>query len=424
MRALLRTVSSWGALALAACGSGDIEQRPEGGVTDAASDAPSDQAPDVVADAAVDVAVDVLAEADAEPLVPTEREVLIPLDGQVLFPARLDGTDAHLVVDTGAVRSAFSETLLRDVVNGVGVTTVDFGDGIVFDDYEVLAADLSEAENHIGVPIHGLIGQDLFQQLYFGVDYRRSRAIVSRTAPDTAPEGWGEADRVTLPYELVQGLPILTVDVEGSQARLIADTGSGVTLLTESRVPAAWLSTGLEGYVWHTSYGSDDATIIRIPSLGLGSVSVEDSWAIVVPDEHHLAAVFSAIGLEVDGFLGYPVYRSFYWGIRGADMTYEVFAQLGEDPLALTEWNRVGVELVSTGDRVLVDMLFHPSSAFDEGLEVGDDLRAVGGVPIENLGLDDVRKLLRGNVGEVRDLGLVRDGLPMQVTVEVDALLP
>jgi len=424
MRAMLRTVGLWGALALAACGSGDIEEDAEGGVTDAASDVPSDQMQDAVTDAGVDAPADVLLEADVEPIVPTEREVLIPLDGQVLFPARLDGTDAHLVVDTGAVRSAFSETLLRDVVNGVGVTTVDFGDGIVFEDYEVLAADLSAAENHIGAPIHGLIGQDLFQQLYFGVDYRRARAIVSRTAPPTAPEGWSEADRVTLPYEVVQGLPILTVDLEGTPVRLIADTGSGVTLLTESHVPPSWLSAGLEGYVWHTSYGSDDATIVRIPSLGLGSASVEESWAVVVPDTHHLAAVFSAIGLDVDGFLGYPVYRSYYWGIRGADMMYEVFAQPGQDPLSQAEWNRVGVELVSTGDNVLIDMLFHPSSAFDEGVVVGDELLTVDGVQIDSLGLDDVRKLLRGNVGEVRALGLVREGSPVQATVKVDALLP
>jgi predicted aspartyl protease len=424
MLATLRTVGLWGALALAACGSGDIEQGPEGGAPDAAVDSPPDQAEQDATEAGPDVAADAPTEADAEPLVPTEREVLIPLDGQVLFPARLDGTDAHLVVDTGAVRSAFSKTLLRDVVNGVGVTTVDFGDGIVFEDYEVLAVDLSEAENHIGVAIHGLIGQDLFQQLYFGVDYRRARAIVSRAAPSTAPTGWSEADRVTLPYEVVQGLPILTVDLEGTPARLIADTGSGVTLLTESRVPPSWLSAGLEGYVWHTSYGSDEATIVRIPSLGLGSVSVEESWAIVVPDEHHLAAVFSAIGLEVDGFLGYPVYRSFYWGIRGADMTYEVFAQPGQDPLTQAEWNRVGVELVSTGDNILIDMLFHPSSAFDEGVAVGDELLTVDGVQIESLGLDDVRKLLRGSVGDVRALGLVRDGSPVQATVKVDALLP
>ncbi len=58
-------------------------------------------------------------------------------------------------------------------------------------------------------------------------------------------------------------------------------------------------------------------------------------------------------------------------------------------------------------------MLFHPSSAFDEGVVVGDELLTVDGVQVESLGLDDVRKLLRGNVGDVQALGrLVREAHP------------
>ncbi|HQK18842.1 MAG TPA: hypothetical protein PLJ27_15390, partial [Polyangiaceae bacterium] len=282
------------------CGAGVIEQEKEGEIADAAveaADAPLDQGVQP-SDAGTESSVSDSSQPDAKPAAPTEREVLIPLDGQVLFPAVVEGNPAYLVVDTGAVRSTFSKDLLRNVANGVGLATIDFGDDIHFEDYEVLAGDLSEAEKHIGSAIDGLIGQDLLQQLYFGVDYRRKRAIVAANAPANAPNGWTEADRITLPYELVQGLPVLSVDIEGKQARLIADTGSGVTILTQSHVPSDWLDDGCKGYVWHTSYGSDEATIVRIPSLGVGSSQVKNSWAIVVPDEHHLASLFSAIGLE------------------------------------------------------------------------------------------------------------------------------
>lgn len=413
------------ALPFLACGSSD-ESYPsssDAGASDARDDRPG---VDANVDSRLDDADDESDGQDAAPLVPTEREVLIPLDGQVLFPVRLDGAteSSYLVIDTGAVRSAFEETLLRDVKNGVGVVTVDFGDGIVFDDYEVLAADLTEAEDHIGVAIDGLIGQDLFQQLYFGIDYRRARAIVARTPPQTAPAGWSEAERQTIPYELEQGYPIVTIDVDGTPARLIADTGSGVTLLTESHVPPAWLDTGLGGYVWHTSYGSDEATIVRIPTLSVGDVPVADSWAVIVPDDHHLSAVFSAIGLQIDGFLGYPAYRTFYWGIRGGESAYEVFPQKGEDPWTATEWNRVGVELVSSDNSVLIDMLFQPSSAQDTGLMVGDGLVSVDGTAVDGMALDDVRRMLQGNVGESRTLDILHDGAPKQVSVEVDDLLP
>ena len=77
-----------------------------------------------------------------------------------------------MVVDTGAVRTAVHEPYLRDVANGVGIATIDFGDDIVLPDYAVIAADLSEAEDHIGVHLSGLIGQDLFQRYFFGLGNR------------------------------------------------------------------------------------------------------------------------------------------------------------------------------------------------------------------------------------------------------------
>ncbi len=350
----------------------------------------------------------------------------VPLDGEPCVEAHLDDrtTPSLLVVDTGAIRTAVDKSMLRDVQNGVGLVTIRFGNGIVLSNYEVLAVDLSTARDHIGAPIMGLIGQDLVERFYFGLDYRNARAYVAEKPPSEPPPGFSSGDAVNLPYDLVQGLPIVTARIGGNSVRLLADTGSGVTLLVRSKVDPSALSTGLEGYFWHTSYGSDPATIIRIPSIDVGGHEVKQTWAVVVPDDNHLASVFKALKIEIDGFLGYPVYREFFVGVRGAEKRYELFPYATVDPLSLTEWNRVGIDISKSGGSVLVDMVFSPSDATAKGFLRGDVIASVDGAPAGSIELDAVRRLLRGNVGSKRRLNIVRQGVEQAIDVRVDALLP
>jgi hypothetical protein len=249
---------------------------------------------------------------------PPLRAATIPLDG--------NSGPFNAVIDTGAVRTMFDESLLAHVENGVGPVTIDLGRGLVLDDYEVLAGDLSEAIDHLGVRLDGLIGLDLFQRFYFGLDHAGSRATVEAGLPSEPPPGFSAADGVDLPFEVIQGLPVVDATIDGAAARLIADTGSGVTLVTESFVRPETLTHGITGYVWYTSYGSDPGTIVRLRSIELGGHAVEGTWAVVVPDDHHLREVFELLGVDVDvdGFLGFPVYRQFFISVIGCESRYEL----------------------------------------------------------------------------------------------------
>ncbi|HEY3356770.1 MAG TPA: aspartyl protease family protein [Polyangia bacterium] len=357
---------------------------------------------------------------------PPPRAALHPLDGQLLYPVHVDDRPSTywFVIDTGAIKSAADETLVRDLQNGVGRITLDLGAGIVVPDLEVFAADLSPAVAAIGVPIHGLIGQDLFPSLYFGLDYRRREVTAAPAIPRSAPPGFHVADAVPVPYTLEQLLPIVEVPIGGHTARLIADTGSGVTLLTESFVSPELLAGALGGYTWRTSYGSDPGRLVRLPALAFGAATVTDEWAVVVPDDHHLRPVFDALGLRVDGFLGYPVYRHFYLGVDGAASRYVAYPYPNADHLDAHEWDRVGVELRREAGAVVIDMVLTPSGAADAGVVVGDILESVDDAPLDTSSLDDVRLLLRGAPGETRTLRLTRGAAPLTLAVTVDRLLP
>lgn len=350
----------------------------------------------------------------------------VPLDGQPCLEVHLDAQSepSLLVVDTGAVRTAVERTLLRDVQNGVGIVSINFGNGIVLKDYEVIAADLGTARDHIGAPIAGLIGQDLVNRYAFGIDYRNGKAYVTDGTQAPVPADFSQTDAVALPYEVVQGLPIVTTHIGTTSVRLLADMGSGVTLLTRSKAPEAALAAGLQGYVWYTSYGSDAATIIRIPSLDIGGREVKQTWAVVVPDEHHLASVFKSLKIEIDGFLGYPVYREFFVAVRGAAKRFDLYPYASADPRSLSEWNRVGIEAYRSGASVLVDMVFTPTDAISKGVVRGDVINSIDDVAVAALELDDVRQRLRGVVGSTRRLGIVHEGVAAQVEVRVEGVLP
>lgn len=418
---MLRVIAALLALALTGCDDGP------------GPDADGDVEPDADAPDAGDADADDELDADFElprcdtPIpFPPLRAATIPLDGQMLLPVGLDGDPGpfNAVIDTGAVRTMFDETLIAHVENGVGVVSIDFGDGLVLRDYEVLAGDLSEAIDHIGVRLDGLIGLDLFQQLYFGLDYAGSRAAVGAGLPSEPPPGFGAADAVDLPFDVVQGLPVVDASIGGDAARLIADTGSGVTIVTASFVGPDVLTRGIAGYVWYTSYGSDPGTIVRLPSIELGGHVVEDTWAIVVPDDHHLRDVFEMIGVDVDGFIGFPVYRHFFISVVACESRYELFPYADLSHVPAGEWDRVGLELMRRDGVTLVDMVFQPSDAFAQGVEPGDALEAIDGDAVGDAPLDELRLRLRGTPGDTRALSLRRDGAPLELTVAVDRLLP
>ena len=359
--------------------------------------------------------------------------VHIPLDGQLLLPVSIDGRSVNdageplwMVIDTGAIRTAVEQDYIAEVVNGVGDVTLDLGNGQIVADYEVLAGDLSKAVDHIGVALAGLIGMDLFLTHAFALDYREALAYVVAEHPGEAPPG-AEGAPLELPWELVQGYPVVDAGINGTDARLIADTGSGVSLILASKVAPELLAAGVSGYVWHTSYGSDPGVLLRLPAVDLAGVTVADTWAVVVPDDHHLSALFEMLGLEVDGFLGYPVYRHFLIGVRAVDSAYDLYPYASTAHVPANEWDRIGVELRRDEGETVIDMVFEPSSAFDLGLRPEDRLRAIDGADTDGRPLDELRRTLRGTAGETRTLRVQRAGgaePPLDLDVAVDRLLP
>lgn len=404
---------------------------------DVTPDTVPDTAPDVVVDTTPDVAADTAADvgdqcAPDDPAFDTWVDLSMPIDGQVLFVGTWDGREGiPYLIDTGAQITSFDVDLTDGNVSFFQADELFLGT-TTYCGATIKGRDLAEAEAYIGVDIGALLGQTVLKHIYTYIDYQQARGYMYRAEPEMPPPGTFDNPPTDLPYVLQNELPVATIGLgNGDTVDLLTDTGSGVTIITQSHFDELEASLEsplprLEGYVWATNYGTDDAFITRLPVLELGPAMVEGEWAVVIPDDYHIRALLEGSSVFVDGFLGYPAYRHFLLQVRGPESMFRLWPYASDDHIDVGEWNRVGIELVQRDVGPRIEMIFRPSDAAEQDVSIGDVLRAVDGTSTAGMTLDEVRRMLRGTPGDTLDLELQVEGAgPSRlVTVRIDELLP
>lgn len=351
--------------------------------------------------------------------------ITMTVDGEALIEGSFDGVGPiWWVLDTGAARTYVDSSLSTAIQGDVVIGPVSLPDR------QVGSTSLAEAEAYIGWDLGGLAGQDFFGTRVVAWDEVAGTAWFPSSLP-TEPPPLAVGDPATLPFVLPSSIPVSSVRVRSRDGTtevpldVVADSGSGVTILTESifsQVDDGTLPR-LEGYTWATNYGKDAAFATRIPILEAGSdavVTAEGTWAVVIPDDHHLRTILEAAGVHVEGFLGHPFWRRFVLGVDGPGDRYLLWPSSSGDPLLATEWVRVGFEPSWREGSVQVEMVFSPSDASEQGILPGDRVLSLDGVDTASLTLDDVKRALRGEPGERVTVGLERG----EVDLRVEDLLP
>jgi hypothetical protein len=92
--------------------------------------------------------------------------------------------------------------------------------------------------------------------------------------------------------------------------------------------------------------------------------------------------------------------------------------RLGPDVPPGTDVVGVGIGMVADGDALQVVRVVPGSGAFDAGIEFGDHIVAIDGVPVTQLGVDRAFASLRGQPGTTVAITLRRDEQYIQLVVE------
>jgi len=266
-----------------------------------------------------------------------------------------------------------------------------------------------------GIPVDGMVGFELIRRMVTRIDYgRRTITFIdpARFEPKDAPKDLG----VAVPFVFYDHLP----DVKGSigelPARFDIDTGSRTELdITSPFVFAhdlrAKFAKGTSAVTGWGVGGPARAYTVRLPSIRLGSVEVDD---IATGLSEAKGGSFADPNYE--GNVGSALLKRF---VVTFDYAHQIMylKRITPTPPDVGTFDRSGVWInAAAGGFAVVDVA-QGSAALDAGVAVGDVITAIDGAQVREDGLSDARLLLRARPAGTRVALTIRRGVESRVVV-------
>ncbi len=273
----------------------------------------------------------------------------------------------------------------------------------------VLNSDVLDLSGYVGMPIHGIIGADLFQSFVVTIRPEQRQLLLTDPATYRAPHGrrWAR-----LPLLLEHDKAYLTALVQQQPAaagalplplRLLLDTGAGHALSLETtsdlrlHLPAVRLRTdlgrGLTGLI--------SGSLGRVAAMQLGRYHLPGVLTSF-PDSSQVHERLSGSERLRNGSVGYEVLKRFTTVI---DYPHR---QLLLRPTAALrepfEHDMCGLDLLATGPdyrRYLVQRVVPNSPAASAGIAEGEELISINFLPINVFSLTDLSHMLHSQDGRV-----------------------
>jgi predicted aspartyl protease len=273
----------------------------------------------------------------------------------------------------------------------------------------VLNSDVLDLSGYVGMPVHGIIGADLFRSFVVCIRPEQRQLVLTAPAHYKAPGGRRWA---SLPLVLDQDKAYVTASVQQLGAapgaaplplRLVLDTGAGHALSLETtadprlRLPAVRLRTdlgrGLTGII--------SGSLGRVAGVQLGRYHLPHVLTSF-PDSTQVHARLTGTARTRHGNLGYEVLKRFVTVID-----YPHSRLLLRPTPALREpfeHDMCGLDLLAAGPgyrRYLVLRVVPGSPAASAGIAEGEELVSINLTPTSYLSISEVNRLLHSQDGRV-----------------------
>lgn len=270
-----------------------------------------------------------------------------------------------------------------------------------------LSSDILDLSGYAGMPIHGLLGSELFQSLVVAIRPLQSQLVCYDPLRYQAPKGrrWS-----ALPLLIDHNKAYLTAEVEQLAAtsslgplplELVLDTGAGHALSLETsadrrlHLPADRLRTdlgrGLTGLV--------SGYLGRVASVQLGRYHLPQVLTSF-PDSGQVHGRLSAAESHRQGNLGYEMLKRFDMVIDYPHqrLLLHPTSQL-HDPF---EHDMCGLDLVAYGPgyhQYMVQRVVPGSPAAATDITEGEEVLAINFLPVQSLSFTDITRLLHSQDG-------------------------
>ena len=285
----------------------------------------------------------------------------------------------------------------------------------------VLSEDVLNLSGYVGMPIHGILGSELFRSFVLDVEPDQHRLILSDPARYRAPRGrrWTSLPLTIIANKAYLHVPVQVTDSLALPLRLVLDTGAGHALSLEAgsapqlvvppRHLRAELGRGLTGFI--------RGYLGRISALQLGRYRLP-AVLTSFPDsgQVHLRATVPRngnVGFELlkrfSMVIDYPHQRLL---LRPNAQYHEPFEQ-----------DMCGLDLIAAGPdfrRYVVLRVQPDSPAATAGLLVNDEIISINLLPVSVFSLTQLSRMFHSADGRALLLVLRRaDGALHTTTVHL-----
>ena len=335
----------------------------------------------------------------------------------------------NFILDTGVGLMLITDPKLVDSINIASKRTLKIsgiGEGDAFEayitsslnvqipglvSYDVAAAILKTdhfgLSNYAGIPIHGLLGYEFFNNLAVKIDFSDSTLSVSKSKNlKVFRRGY------KIPISIEDRKPYISAKVgfaDGTKAdnKLVLDLGAGHALSLENTVEkhglpekfiAANLGVGLTGPV--------NGFLGRIKELDLGKFKMKNVITSFPEGDQ-----FKKLGVRRDGNLGIGILKRFNVIIDYPDSA--VYLKEGPNFKTPFEHDMSGLEYYGAGkdfDRIIISRV-EPGSPGDLiGLERDDEILAINLKPVVKMTLEQIDGIFKSQPDRSLLLEIYHDG--------------
>lgn len=266
----------------------------------------------------------------------------------------------------------------------------------------VLEEDYLRFEDYTGVKIHGILGADFFRRFIVKIDYRRR--VISLYDPSSYSSPG--AAYVQVAAEFKKSKPYLYPEVvlrqgDTSTLKFLLDTGAALPLLinTDSdpglvlpeRVIPSNLGAGLGGFL--KGYKG------RVPVLRM--LPFEFSSVVTSYQERYLDQIDSTSLDQRNGIIGNEILRRFT--VILDYIKEDVYLQPNKDYDDEFKVDRSGMLIIAFGPALrdyLIYSVLEGTPAEEAGLQTGDEILRINGVPVAFLSLSGIIRRLQKAPGK------------------------
>ncbi len=259
-----------------------------------------------------------------------------------------------------------------------------------------------------GVHIDGMIGYETVARYLTTIDYEHGTLTLTPRSAGLRPQG------TPVPFVFYQTIPLVRGTFDGIPATFEIDTGARSDLTLMSPFVAAHgldtkFPTSVSGVTGFGIGGPTSARVARVSSISLGSVAIPDVITDFSTDTQGALADAS-----ISGNIGGGVLRRFVvtFDYQNGVMYLRKNADFEHHP----PFDRSGLVLVAVPSGIRVISVLTSTPGETAGLKAHDLIEAVNGVPVDQLGLNKIRDMLRGPAGTTLKL-TVSDGTTTRTAV-------